>query len=167
MRRPLLVGASFLAGLTLAAIASAAPLSETATPASTTLAAVTLNGDDQTVSWNETVAVSGVTQSLGYNVTAWAPVPVSGSNSLAALRVNTAPTLSCTQGSCTTGTNSVTTYPVVLGTSAGAATKIFGATVNTANKNQQAIVTFTIPVAADRYPGTYTTTITLSVANGP
>jgi hypothetical protein len=135
-------------------------------PTSATASAVTLNGDDQDSTFTETIAVSGVTQSLGYNVTAWAPVPTVSGKTLSALEAG-APALSCTQGSCTTGTNSVTGYPLTLGTTSGAAVKIFNATAGSANKNQQAIVTFTIPVNADELPGIYTTTLTLTVANGP
>lgn len=165
MRRTLLVAAAL--ALALATTAGAATISITATPAAAVAPAVTLNGDDQTTSWSETIAVSNVTQSLGYNVTAWAALPTSGSNTLGAIRVASAPALSCTQGSCTTGTNSVTTYPVVLGTTSGTAVKIFGATAGSANKNQQAVVAFAIPATAATLPGVYTTTITLTVADGP
>jgi hypothetical protein len=161
------------AALTVLAVALALPggafaaaISISATPTTATASAVTLNGDDQSATFTETLAIGGVTQSLGYNVTAWAPVPAVGALTLSALKAG-APTLSCTQGSCTTGTNSVIGYPLVLGTTSGAAVKIFNATAGSANKNQQAIVTFSIPVTADRLPGTYTTTLTLTVADGP
>ena len=145
---------------------AAAAIGITVTPTSATGTPVTLNGDDQSSTFTETIDVSGITQSSGYNVTAWAPVPTVSGKSLAALQAD-APTLSCTQGGCSTGTNAVTGYPLTLGTSAGAAVKIFNATAGTAKKNQQAVVTFTIPVTADELPGTYTTTLTLTVADGP
>lgn len=160
------------AGLAALGVALALPtgavaaIGLTATPTSAVASAVTLNGDDQSSTFTETLAITGVTQSLGYNVTAWAPLPSVSGLTLGALRAG-APTLSCTQGGCTTGTNGVTGYPITLGTSSGAAVKIFNATANSANKNQQAVVTFAIPVTADELPGTYTTTLTLTVANGP
>ena len=154
-----------LAALALCGAASAA-IGISASPTSVTASAVTLNGNDQSSTFSVTFAISGVTQALGYNATAYAPVPTSGGNSLSALRITSAPTMSCTQGSCTTGTNNVT-YPLTLGTASGTATKIFNATAASANKNQQAVVTFTIPVTADKYPGTYTTTLTVNVADGP
>lgn len=150
------------------ATAAAAPAAVTisASPVSATAAAVTLNGDDQVATFTVTFAISGVTKALGYNATAWAPAPVSALGSLGALRITAAPALTCTQGGCTTGTNSVT-YPLTLGTSAPTATKIFNAAANSANKNQQAVVTFAVPVAASTFPGTYTTTLTVNVADGP
>ena len=167
MKRTLLLGAlALVSALGIAAAADAA-IGITASPASVTAPAVTLSGDDQTTTWSVTLTISSVTKALGYNVTAWAPLPASGSSTLGGLTVDSAPTLSCTQGGCTTGTHSVTTYPVALGTTSGTAAKILGATVNTANKNQQAVVAFTVPVTADELPGTYTTTVTLIAADGP
>jgi hypothetical protein len=148
------------------AIADAATIAITAAPATAVASPVTLNGDDQSSTFTETIAVSGVTQSQGYNVTAWAPVPTVSGKTLSPLQAG-APTLSCTQAACTTGTNSVSGYPLVLGTSAGAAGIIFNATAGSAKKDQQAVVTFTIPVTADKLPGIYTTTLTLTVADGP
>ena len=146
--------------------ATGATIAVSATPASATASAVTLNGDDQSSTFTETITVTTVTQSLGYNVTAWAPAPTVSGRTLSQLLAG-APALSCTQAACSTGTNSVSGYPLTLGTTSGAAVKIFNATAGSPKKDQQAIVTFTIPVTADKLPGIYTTTLTLTVADGP
>lgn len=143
--------------------AYAAVFGMTVSPTATTIGTVTLNGDDQTKTFNETITVTGQ-GSTGFNVSAYAAAPSGAAGSLSQLLADS-PSVTCTGGSCTTGAPSATpTFPVTLPTSAG--TEIYSTGSNTKG-NEVITVPFIEPFTAAAFPGTYTTTINLSVANGP
>ena len=140
----------------------------TVLPATTTGTPVTLNGVDQTSSFTATITVSGAL-STGWNITAWAPVPVSGVNTLAALVVPSQPTAGvCSGGGCNQPTPIGITWPVTVGTTAGGATKIYNANTATGKGTNTITVTFNIPVRAGALAASYTTTLTITgSASGP
>jgi hypothetical protein len=166
-RRALLLPAVLLLGCTFVAAARAA-FGIAVAPATVTASAVTLSGVDQVSSFTATITVSGAVNT-GWNITAWAPIPTSGANTLAALVVPSQPTLgACSGGSCSLPTPIGITWPVGVGTTAGAATKIYNADVSTGKGTNTVTVTFNIPVPARSLPGSYTTTLTITgSASGP
>ncbi len=156
-----MLGCSFVA-------AARAAFSISVLPATVTSSAVTLNGVDQTSTFAATITVSGAVNT-GWNITAWAPLPTSGSNTLGTLVVPSQPTLgACSGGGCSLPTPTGITWPVTVGTTAGGATKIYNADVSTGKGTNTVNVTFNIPVLASALPGTYTTTLTVIGSNsGP
>jgi hypothetical protein len=157
----LLLGCSFVA-------AARAAFGIAVLPATVTSSALTLNGVDQTSSFTATVTVSGATNT-GWNLTAWAPLPVSGANTLGALVVATQPTLGACSGSgCNLPTPTGITWPVTLGTTSGTASKIYNANVSTGVGTNTVTITFKISVVAKALPGSYTTTLTvIGSSTGP
>ena len=130
---------------------------------------VTLNGVDQISNFTATITVSGA-GTTGWNITAWAPLPVSGTNTLGALVVPTQPTAGvCSpSGSCNQPTPVGITWPVTVGTTSAGATKIYNANTSTGKGTNTITVTFNIPVFANALPGTYTTTLTITgSSSGP
>ncbi len=165
-RLVLLLGALVL-GCAFVAVARAA-FGIAVLPATTTSSPVTLNGVDQVSTFTATITVSGAVLT-GWNITAWAPLPVSGANTLGALVVPTQPTDGpCSGGACTQPTPIGITWPVTVGTTAGGATKIYNANTPTGKGTNTLTVTFNIPVPAGALAATYTTTLTIIGSNsGP
>lgn len=154
----------------LAAPVAAGALSVSASPTSASVS-VTLNGDDQVATFSEQFTVTGVSSS-GWNLTAWAAAPNGSAGNLSALTVTALPTSSCGNGSCSASVpdSSITSisWPLTLGTTAGAATKFWNASAGTGyNKNQYVSVVFGVPVLASALAGSYSTTLTVAVSNGP
>jgi hypothetical protein len=166
-RRALLLPAALLLGCTFVAAARAA-FGIAVAPATVTASPVTLSGVDQVSSFTATITVSGAANT-GWNITAWAPLPASGANTLAALVVPSQPTLGvCSGGGCNLPTPLGLTWPAAVGTTAGTATKIYNADVSTGKGTNTVTVTFNIPVPARALPGSYTTTLTIIGSNsGP
>jgi hypothetical protein len=160
--------AALLLACTFAA-ASRAAFGVAILPATVTSSAVTLNGVDQTTTFSTTITVSGVTTNAGWNVTAWAPLPTVGGNTLGALAVTAQPTLgACSGGGCSLPTPTGITWPVTLGTTAGTAVKIYNAAANTGKQTNTLTVVFGMRVLASALPGSYTTTLTIIGSNaGP
>ena len=153
MRRTL----ALVAAVLLARLAST-PARHSRSPRSLrppTSSAVTLNGLDQTSTFTETLATSSTTPFNGWHITAYAPVPTAtGGKSLSQLVVTAQPTLgACSGFQCSLPTPTGITWPVTLGTTAGAATKIYNAASATGEKNNSVIVIFGVPVTADELPG--------------
>ena len=160
MSRTLPLLAALLLACALAAEARAA-FGVAILPATVTSSAVTLNGVDQTTSFTTTITVSGAVNT-GWNITAWAPLPLVGGNTLGALVVTAQPTLgACSGGGCNLPTPTGITWPVALGTTAGAAAKIYNAAVNTGKGTNTLTVIFDISVLAKALPGSYVTTLTI------
>jgi hypothetical protein len=156
--------AALVALLALAVPASASAISILA-PTSTSTS-ITLNGFDQTATFSTALTIGGP-GSGGWNVTAWAARPTSGSNTLSQLTVDSQPSTSCSGGGCVKASSSLS-WPVTLGTASGGAVKIFNAAKNTGTGTGDTVTpTFSIAVPANAYPGAYTTTITFVVATGP
>ena len=160
-----LLGAMLLAGSFAAA--SRAAFGVAVAPTTVTSSAVTLNGVDQTSTFSATVTVSGAVNT-GWNITAWAPLPTVGGNNLGPLVVSTQPTLgACSGGGCNLPTPIGMTWPVTLGTTSGAAVKIYNADVSTGKGTNTVTATFGFSVPANVLPGSYVTTLTIIGSTGP
>jgi hypothetical protein len=148
-------GAYAAASLTITLVTSS-PLS---------VAAVTLSGVDQTKTFTvvTSVAYTGGGNTAGWNVTAAAPAPTSGSNALPALVVTNVAAGACTGGGCVNPQNSVT-WPVAL---TSTPSKIFNAAVNTGQGTVSLTSTYQVSYPANALPGTYSTTVAYAVATGP
>jgi len=136
------------------------------TAPTTASAPVTLNGFDQTATFSTTLSI-GAPGTAGWHITAWAPTPTSGSNTLGGVYVAAQPTTTCSGGGCVKASPSLS-WPVTLGTTSSGAVKIFNAARNTGNGSADTVVVpFAIAVAANTLAGSYTTTITFAIATGP
>jgi hypothetical protein len=163
VRRPALACAVALAALTVPALAVGAVGIASSTSVSTM---VTLNGLDQQAVFDTTLTVTGG-GGTGWKITAWAPKPTSGSNSLSALYVASAPTATCTGNKCVRPTPTGISWPVTLGTTSSGAVKIYNAAAGTGTATDPIDVPFAADVAANTLTGSYTTTITVAISNGP
>lgn len=159
--RPLLV---VVWSLVFAGGAAAATFNFTASTTPVTVATVTLNGVDQTQTFTiaNTVAYTGGNNNAGWKVQASATTPTAGSNMLPAISV-TAGSATC-QSACTTNPTNSITYPLALN---GTAQTIYNAAVNTGQGTFTVTSTFQLSYAANIYPGTYTSTVTLTGSTGP
>jgi hypothetical protein len=166
-RRALSLLGALVLGCSFAA-AARATFGIAVSPTTATSSGVTLNGVDRTSTFATVVTVSGA-GATGWNITAWAPLPTSGSNTLSALKVATKPTLgACSGTGCNLPVTTGITWPVTLGTTSGTAAKIYNANVSTGVATNTVNVTFTIPVLASALPGSYTTTLTIiGTGTGP
>jgi hypothetical protein len=129
-----------------------------------TVATVTLNGLDQTKTFNiaDTVVYTGGSNTAGWKVQASATTPTSGSNTLPAITV-TAGSAVC-QGTCAASPTNGIGYPLTL---TGTAQTIFNAAANTGKGTFTVTSTFQLSYASNIYPGTYTSTVTLIGSTGP
>lgn len=159
--RPLLV---VVCALVFVGGAAAASFTFTASTTPVTVATVTLSGLDQTKTFTiaNTVAYTGGSNTAGWKVQAAATTPTSGSNSLPALTV-TAGTFSCVSSCATNPTNGIA-YPLTLSTTAQT---IYNAAANTGKGTFTVTSTFQVSYAANIYPGTYVSTVTLTGSTGP
>jgi uncharacterized protein YpuA (DUF1002 family) len=124
---------------------------------------VTLNGDDQTTTFTIDTEVSSTNgNKAGWNVTASATTPTSGSYTLPALVV-TGGSTSCLS-SCSVNPSSSVSYPITM---SGSAQEIYNAAASTGTGDFDVANTFRLTVPADTIRGTYTSTITLSGSTGP
>jgi hypothetical protein len=154
------IAAALLLPAAAGAVAVAAPSSVSAT--------VTLNGFDQQATFPATLTVTGGGKTTGWNITAWAPKPASGSNTLSAVYVASQPSAApCTGNKCVDPTPTGLSWPITLGTSSGGAVKIYNAGLNTGTGSDPVSVPFTADVSANTLTGSYTTTITVAVVSGP
>jgi len=128
---------------------------------------VTLNGLDQTATATATLSVTD-SANAGWALTAWAPPPSGSSGSLGGLSVASEPTTSdCVGAGCSLPDTTGISWPVTLGATSDSATKIYNADRHTGVGTNVIDVGFTVTVPADTRAGTYSTTITLAVSNGP
>lgn len=130
------------------------------------LAAITLNGVDQTKTF--TIAASevytGAGNTLGWNVTAASTTLTSAGKTLPALQVTTVAAAACTPTfSCVAPSNNVT-WPVTLSTTAQ---RIFNATAGTGKGTVVLTGTYQVTYPANALPGTYSAIVTLATATGP
>jgi hypothetical protein len=164
VKRGLLV---LLAALVAAPAAyGAATLSLTVNTASpVTAPAVTLNGVDQTKTFSVSTSITytGGQNTAGWNLTAAAPAPTSGSSALPALTVTGVSAGSCSGSNCVDPQNSVA-WPVTL---SSAPAKIFNAAVNTGQGTVALTSTYQVAYPANVLPGTYSTTVSFAVTTGP
>lgn len=133
----------------------------------------TLNGTDQTVNYTLAITVIDATGSgSGWNLTITsttfttsAPVHTLATSASSLTGVTAVCFASTT---CTDPTNAIT-YPVAVpaGGSAPTAVKFFNAAANSGMGKFTITPTINISLPANTYAGTYTSTITLAVVNGP
>jgi hypothetical protein len=151
--------------LVFASGAAAATFSySVATTSPVTVAGVTLSGVDQPTTFTiaSTVQYTGGSNTAGWKVQASATTPTSGSNTLPALAV-TAGTFVCAS-SCTTNPTNGVTYPITLTTTAQT---IYNAAANTGRGTFTVTHTFQLNYLANAFPGTYSSTVTLTGTTGP
>jgi ABC-type transport system substrate-binding protein len=160
VRRALLVVVAAL----VAAPAAAAALGVT-TPATASFA-ITLDGTDQTATFTLPMSVSGATNT-GWNLTASATQFSAGGGNVFPATATSVTTVSddasCTGGGCSNPTNSVT-WPITLGTTAQ---KIYNAALNTGKGSNVETATLAVAVPANVFSGSYTSTVTITIASGP
>jgi hypothetical protein len=129
-----------------------------------TFTGITLNGVDQTKTLNVAISVVNTTaNTTGWNVTAAAGLPTSGTNTLQALKVTTVSAAACTGTGCVNPTNNVT-WPVTL---AVGGVKIFNAAAGTGKGTDVLTATVQMTYDAKALPGTYTATLTVAGAQSP
>lgn len=163
MRRLLVI---LLALWVVPAASAAAKFTFTLNTASpVTVPGVTLNGDDQTVTFTMqyTVAYTGAGNTAGWNVTTSATALTSGTKTLPALDVTGVSSAACTGGGCTNPTNSIT-WPVTLTTTAQ---KVFNAAANTGQGTVVLTATYQLTYPASALPATYSSVVTVLGATGP
>lgn len=125
---------------------------------------VTLNGDDQSVTFTiDTEINSANGNKSGWKVQASATTPTSGSYTLPALVV-TGGSSSCISGCSVNPTPTGVGYPITLG---GSATTIYNAAANTGTGDFDIANTYKVTVPANTIQGTYSSTVTLSGSTGP
>jgi hypothetical protein len=168
MRRAVSLALALAALLACAGAARAIAVAASPTTASVS---VTLNGDDQVATFTIRSTVTS-TPSTGWSLSAYAAAPTGTPGTLSPLTVTGLSSASCGNGRCNVSvpTSAITSlsWPISLGTTAGTATKFWNADVGTGdNKNQYVDTDFGVPVTADEFPGTYTTTLNITVAATP
>lgn len=134
---------------------------------------VTLNGSDQAPSTTFSVEVNDATGSgAGWRVQITSTQFTTGGTSPHTLAPSaaaiTAVSAVCKQGTCTAPANSIA-YPVLVpaGATPPGAVSFFNAAVNTGLGDFTLTPTLRVSVPANSYAGSYTTTLTLSIASGP
>jgi hypothetical protein len=155
------------------AVVNAGNLSETG-PGSTSANAITLNGDDQTMTYALGLIVTDARGSgAGWNLTITSTLFDDGHGhqfASNASSINAAPTVACSGvgGHCTNPTNSLT-YPtgVPAASPAPAAVKFFNAAANSGLGKFTITPTVTISIPASTFAGTYTSTVTVAIVSGP
>lgn len=166
MRRTLALLAAIGAALAVADAGSGA-VGIALSPTSTSTPTVTLNGVDQEPAVTIRMTVSGANQN-GWKITAWAPVPTSSGKTLPALEVPSQPSQNACSGfGCTNAAPTGISWPVTLGTTSGAASKIYNAAAATGDGTIVINVPFGVTVPANALPGFYTTTIRVAISSGP
>jgi len=145
--------------------ATAATFSYSVTTTSpVTVTGVTLTGVDQSQTFAvvSRVAYTNGGNTAGWKVQASATVPTSSGHTIPDLDV-TAGNFACVTGCTTNPTNSIT-YPLTLGTTAQT---IYNAAVNTGRGTFNVTNTFEMTYTANAFPGTYSSTVTLTGSTGP
>jgi len=128
------------------------------------LAAITLNGVDQTKTF--TIAATEVytnAGSPGWNVTASSTTLTSAGKTLPAMVVTAVARGNCTGGGCLNPVNSVA-MPVTLSTTAQ---RIYNAASGSGTGTVVLTGTYQVTYPANALPGTYSAIVTLATATGP
>jgi opacity protein-like surface antigen len=175
MKRILIISVVAVLALAAATAALASTLTATATVAGTAGISLnlpsapslsdTLDGTDQTVSYNPVLGVVDARGSgLGWNLTASASAFSDGAGHTLAAGTVSAVAQACHTGStCSAATSSVS-YPITLSTTAA---KVFSAAANTGMGKLDVTPTIQVQVPGNSYAATYTSTLTLATATGP
>ena len=162
-----------MVGTTTNAFAS---LSESA-PTSVSATGVTLNGVNQTTTYALGLTVANTPSGgngAGWKLTITSTTFTAGAHTLSttASTIQTAPTVACNSGCSTNPSNNVS-YPLTVPAATPAPTpvKFFNAAVNTGQNTGSGsfLITPTITVAipANTFVGSYTSTVTITIASGP
>jgi len=158
---------TLLGALILATSAPAGVVSVSAT-SNTTGFSTTLDGSDQTVSYNVGLTVTETGQHNGWNLQVTSTVYNSGAHTLAtnATAITQVAVGTCTGSSCPTNSVSV---PVTVPAAATAPTavKFFDAAAGTGTGTVTVTPTFQTSVPGNSYTGSYQATITFSAVVGP
>jgi hypothetical protein len=156
MLRRLAAGLSITATALVLATGAAAAIGLTASDFGFSL---TLDGTDQTAPFSFAMQATGTNGA--FNITASTTAFTIPGHSLGFPTLTGITTGACTGGGCQNATNTVT-YPIALSTSTQ---KVY----STANAKQTIPLTanLTLSVPGDAYAGAYTSTFTLTIANGP
>ncbi len=133
----------------------------------------TLNGTDQTPTDPFNIDVNDATGSgSGWNLQITSTTFSTGGTtpktlSTSASSISAVSTV-CDAGTCTAPTSNIT-LPVTVpaGATAPAAVKFYNATANTGMGDFTVTPTFKVSIPANTYAGSYSSTVTLSVASGP
>jgi hypothetical protein len=157
MLRRLALGFSLSAAALVLATGAAAAIGLTASNFGFTL---TITGADQTPSFSFPMSATGTNGA--FNITASTTQFQVGGNSLGFPTLTGITTGACTGGGCQNATNTIATYPIALN---GTAQKIY----STANAKGTIPLTanLTLSLPGNAYTGAYTSTFTLTIANGP
>ncbi|HZQ80565.1 MAG TPA: hypothetical protein VFB25_01160 [Gaiellaceae bacterium] len=155
-----------LLALTLAPAGLAASFSysvQTSSPI--TVSTVTLSGDDQTKTFTivTQVAYTGGNATAGWKVEAAATTPTSGTKTLPALAVTNG-TYSCVSSCSSNPSPTGISYPITLSSTA---VPIYNANTSTGKGTFNVTSTFQVTYPANIFPGTYSSTVTLTAATGP
>jgi hypothetical protein len=156
MLRRLAAGLSVTATALVLATGAVAAIGLTASDFGFTL---TLDGTDQTAPFSFPMSATGTNGA--FNITASTTAFTIPGHSLGFPTLTGIVTGACTGGGCQNATNTIT-YPIALGTSPQ---KVY----STANAKQTIPLTanLTLSVPGNAYAGAYTSTFTLTIANGP
>jgi hypothetical protein len=162
------LGLALLVALGFAASASAVvSITSTAVPTFS----IGLNGADQTATYSLafTVSSTGSGKANGWNVSASATQFVNGTHTFpatASVVTAVAPPATCSGGSCSVPTPSGSvTYPVTLPNTGGSS--IYSAAASSGVGDNIMTATVQVAAPANIYGGTYTSTVTLQVVQGP
>ena len=169
------------AALVLAAVATAATITATATvtgagsvslaSGATTSLASTLDGTDQTVTYQLPLTVVDARGTGGgWNLTITSTTFTTGTRSLAPNASSlTTVASACNAGSTCTNPTSSITLPVAVpaATTAPTAVKFFNSAAYTGMGSFTVTPTVSVSIPGNAYAGTYTSTVTVAVAAGP
>lgn len=170
--------------LTLALLALLVPASALAagtvtfTPPATGSFAVTLDGTDKTPTYSLSIPVSYTSNAsnrnatLGWNITATSTTFKSASLKTLATNASTITAFTddagCTLTNCTPPTNTIT-YPQTVPAAATAPTplKVYSASAGSGIGGNTLTMQVSVSVPANTFADTYTSTLTLAIAEGP
>jgi hypothetical protein len=139
-----------------------------ATPATASFS-VALNGVDQTPVYQLPITVTSNGQQNGWHILASATQFVNGTFTFPATAsavLSVTPPAACSGGSCSLPTSSGSVvYPITLPNTGGAA--IYSATTGTGAQTNVMTANVQVSTPANVYAGTYTSTVTVTIAAGP
>ena len=159
------IAAAAVVALVVVPSAAAASFSLTiTTPGPVTASGITLSGDDQSTTFAVVtqVAYTGANNTKGWSIDAKQTQPKTGTKTLPFFTVTNG-TFACVS-SCTTDPASNITFPITLATTAR---EIYNAAVGTGQGTYAITSTYEIDYPANAFPGTYSSTLTLTGSTGP
>jgi hypothetical protein len=124
-----------------------------------------LDGTDQSATYSPAIGIVDARGTgAGWKLTVAATTFSDGTHTLAPGTI-TGATQACHAGSsCTAASNSITGYPLTLGTTAAS---VFNAALLSGLGQIDLTPTFSVAIPGNAYAGTYTSTVTLAATTGP